>query len=401
MKTTIKSVLRNEFSRKDGKCRIEFLFYFEGKQYRVSTGKNVEKEFWNQTNESVNKKSLDAPDINKYLSDRLAAFHDYLMKKNAMKEKISIDEIKATLKGISLKSLRGNNKLPLIGEAFDKYVELNKLKPGTINNLNMTKRVVNDFVMRHYRRIQPTVDIVDFNFLESFKRYLRKERERPNNMNTIAKRLKILNSVIRYSIRCGAEIKNPFENYKIEHGKHKEVALNEDEYNRFYTLKLPSNSCSSMKLTKDLFTFSCETALRFSDLMDLKWENIDEELSSFKKIQVKTERPVFVPISKRAKSLLIKYRHRNPNIEYVFPKIDVQVVNRYLKNLASMAGIDKNLTSHVGRHTFGTFWGSCEKVSPFQLCSLMGHSDISMTQRYVNIADKDLKDTMQSIWNKA
>ena len=98
---------------------------------------------------------------------------------------------------------------------------------------------------------------------------------------------------------------------------------------------------------------------------------------------------------------MIKYRHRNPNNEYVFPKIDIQVVNRYLKNLATMAGIDKNLTSHVGRHTFGTFWGSSEKVSPFQLCSLMGHSDISMTQRYVNIADKDLKDTMQSIWNNA
>jgi len=401
MKVTIKSILRSDFPRKDGKSRIEFLIYFDGKQSRVSSGKNVEPEFWKPENESVDKKCAESFEINKFLSDRNAAFQDYLAKKNILKEPVRIEELKALLKGISIDSseMTKKKKFPLIEEAFNKYVEMNELKAGSVNNLNMTKNVIGEFISIHYKRIEPTLVIVDFSFLEKFKKYLREERQRPNNKNTIAKRLKVFNSVIRYAIKHGAEIKNPFEDYKIEHGKGREVALNKEEYDNLYALPLPVNSCASLKLTKDLFTFSCETALRYSDLMDLKWVHIDDKMSSFKKIQVKTELPVHVPLSKRAKSLLIKYRHKNPTDEYVFPKVDVQVVNRYLKRLASMAQIEKNLSTHVGRHTFGTLWGTSGKVSAFQLCKLMGHSDISMTQRYVNLSDNDLTETMQKIWS--
>ena len=402
METTIKILLRKDFPRKDGKSRIEFLIYLNGKQFRVSTGKNVEPGFWKPENESVDKKCFEASDINKYLSDKLSSFNDYCSKKKIMKEQINIEEIKAILKGNSLDSLEFDKKkkLPLIDDVFDKYIELNELKDGSINNLIMTKNVVKDFTLHHYKKIEPTIDIIDFNFLEKFKKYLRVERTKPNNQNTIAKRLKVFKSVIRYSIKLGNKINNPFEDYKIEHGKSREVALNRVEYERFYCTKLPSDACNSLKLSKDIFIFSCETGLRYSDVMDLKWDHIDVKISGLKKNQIKTELPVYVPLSDRARCLLIKYRHRNPNNKNVFPYIDNQVVNRYLKVLAILAEIDKNITSHVARHTFGTLAGASGEVSAFTLCKLMGHSDITMTQRYVNLSDKDMDDSMQKIWDK-
>ena len=95
-----------------------------------------------------------------------------------------------------------------------------------------------------------------------------------------------------------------------------------------------------------------------------------------------------------------KYRHRNIDKKNIFPYIDNQVVNRYLKVVATLAEIDKNITSHVARHTFGTLAGASGEVSAFTLCKLMGHSDITMTQRYVNLSDKDMDDSMQKIWDK-
>ena len=402
MKVTIKSVLRKDFPRSDGKLRIEFLIYCDGKQFRVSSGKNIEPEFWKPESESVDKKSIDSADINKYLSDKIAAFQDYLSMKNAMKEQIKIDDIKTVLKGtlVDKSDFNSKKKMPLIEELFDKYIELNKLKNGSINNLIMTKNVINDFILHHYKKSEPTVDILDFNFLEKFKKYLRTEREKPNNTNTIAKRLKVFKSVIRYAKRSYKEINNPFEDYKIEHGKGKEVALNKDEYERFYSTKLPLDACNSMKLSKDIFIFCCETGLRFSDVLDLKWIHIDEKLSSLTKDQVKTERPVYVPLSKRAKALTIKYRHLNAKKEHVFPLVDNQVVNRNLKIIASLASIDKNITSHVARHTFGTLAGASGEISAFTLCKLMGHSDVTMTQKYVNLSNTELDESMKRVWNK-
>jgi len=402
MKATIKTVLRSDFSRKDGQSRIEFLIYCNGKQFRVSTGQNVEPVYWKPENESVDKKCWNASDINKHLADKISAFYDYLKMKNALKEQIDIEEIKATLKGISIADLEINKKkkLPLIDEIFDKYIELIQLKAGSINNLIMTKNVIKDFTLRHYKKIEPTIDIVDFNFLEKFKKYLRVERAKPNNQNTIAKRLKVFKAVIRYAKKFGYEINNPFEDYKIEHGKSREVALNREEYERFYSAKLPSRACNSMKLSKDIFIFSCETGLRYSDVIDLKWEHIDEKLFALKKIQIKTELPVYVPLSNRAKSLLIKYRHRNVYQNHIFPYIGNQPFNRNLKVVATLAGIDKNITTHVARHTFGTLAGASGEISAFVLCKLMGHSDITMTQRYVNLSDKDMDESMKKIWDK-
>ena len=92
-----------------------------------------------------------------------------------------------------------------------------------------------------------------------------------------------------------------------------------------------------------------------------------------------------------------KYRDAE---NHVFPRIDIQVMNRYLKELARIAGIKKNLTTHVARHTFGTRLGASGKASAFMICDLMGHKDVSMSQRYVNLSKNDLRKTMEEVWEK-
>jgi integrase/recombinase XerD len=403
MSKELKLLIREDLVTKSGKTRIEFLIYFEGRQYRVPTGQSIEPKFWIQESELVDKKSDDATKINSYLSERKQEFEKYKRKKEALEENVLLEEMKRILKGIPLeeaKDTKNKSIYPTISKAFDDYVKLQKMKPGSKNNHRITKNVLVDFSKMKYRK-ELTIEQIDYKFLVQFVKYLREERAIPNQQNTIAKRLKLLKTVLRFSVRIGKyDIENPFSNYPIEHGKHKEIALSKEEYLNFRRAKLPASSCKSLRLSKYIFTFCCETGLRFSDAMDLSWEHIDDKLSSLEKLQVKTNQPVFVPISNQARAILMVLRkHYKDAQNHVFPRIDIQVMNRYLKDLAKIARIEKNLTSHVARHTFGTNLGASGKMSSFLICEAMGHKDIGMSQRYINISKSELKEAMKRVWN--
>ena len=403
MSKELKLLIREDLVTKSGKTRIEFLIYFEGRQYRVPTGQSIEPKFWIQESELEDKKSDDATKINSYLSERKQEFEKYKRKKEALEENVLLEEMKRILKGIPLeeaKDTKNKSIYPTISKAFDDYVKLQKMKPGSKNNHRITKNVLVDFSKMKYRK-ELTIEQIDYKFLVQFVKYLREERAIPNQQNTIAKRLKLLKTVLRFSVRIGKyDIENPFSNYPIEHGKHKEIALSKEEYLNFRRAKLPASSCKSLRLSKYIFTFCCETGLRFSDAMDLSWEHIDDKLSSLEKLQVKTNQPVFVPISNQARAILMVLRkHYKDAQNHVFPRIDIQVMNRYLKDLAKIARIEKNLTSHVARHTFGTNLGASGKMSSFLICEAMGHKDIGMSQRYINISKSELKEAMKRVWN--
>ena len=400
MKHTVKTSIRKDQLTAGGKARIEFVIYSNKQQCRVSSGKGIEPKFWNTESGCVDRKSPDALDINRQLTEKIADFERFVKTKEFLNEKIILNDLKAVLKGQSVgkKAEIQKKKYPTLSEAFKSYVTNIALKPSTVVNYNTTEKLILEFCRKNYAR-GLAVNNIDFDFLERFKKYLRVERK--NGKNTIAKRLKILKSVYLYADNQGYIEKNAFKGYKIEHGKPREIALSADEYSRIRQVRIPNEACNSMRITKFIFVFCCETGLRYSDAMDLRWEHIDEAMKDILKVQVKTEREVYVPISNQAKAIMIMYKNRHKDSNgYVFPRIENQVMNRHLKEIAKIAGIKKNLTTHVARHTFGTRLGATGIVSPFTICELMGHSDLTMTQRYVNLSKDDLRTTMNKVWGQ-
>jgi len=402
-KISKKIILRDDFPKKDGTARIDYLIYFEGRKYRVYSGKSVEPKYWRHELECVDKKCDNAAEINQELQKSLAEFDSLIKRKNILGEKLELDELKSILKGSSLDKAKRQSEIkkhPLISEAIDNYVNFKEMKPGSKTNYMITKRVLLDFCQMKYKK-EMTIDKIDFEFLERLKKYLREERDIPNQLNTIAKRFKLLKTAVRYSIKSGYKIEDPFVDYPIEHGKSKDIALTVIEYEQLCHTEIPKSACASLRLARDIFVFCCETGLRYSDAMDLSWEHINSKMTAFEKIQIKTTRKVFVPISKRAEVLLKAYKRRYEDAQgHVFPRIDNQVMNRYLKELAILCGTNKNLTTHVARHTFGTRLGATGKVSAFEICDLMGHSDVHMSQKYINLSKDDLMNTMNRVWGK-
>lgn len=97
---------------------------------------------------------------------------------------------------------------------------------------------------------------------------------------------------------------------------------------------------------------------------------------------MKTESKIVLPLINEAIEILKKYNYKG-KIGRIFPKRCNVAVNRDLKLIATRAKIDKNITFHVGRHTFGSNLAH-SNVQPFLIMKLMGHKDIRTTERYVN-----------------
>lgn len=146
-----------------------------------------------------------------------------------------------------------------------------------------------------------------------------------------------------------------------------------------------------------MYLFASYTGFRFSDIEDLKWSHIDHENKQITKQMLKTGEEVTLHIYPKAWRLLLVIASaigkqggkKNLGTDgYVFEKkFSNPTANKYLKSFAEMAGITKLLTFHTARHTFATLL-ILGGEDIFTVSKLLGHSDISITQRYINETKK-------------
>lgn len=132
--------------------------------------------------------------------------------------------------------------------------------------------------------------------------------------------------------------------------------------------------------------------------MAVKMEWIDGEhwLSTSRK---KTEQPVRIPILPKAWEIIEKYKANARALAKgtVFPVISNQKMNSYLKEIADLCGIQKNLTFHLARHTFATTVTLLNGVPLETVSKMLGHSKITTTQIYARVVEKKVSEDMQSL----
>jgi len=145
---------------------------------------------------------------------------------------------------------------------------------------------------------------------------------------------------------------------------------------------------------KDMFLFSCFTGLRFSDIQRLRAEQIRRgEIGHYIDMeQKKTKQQVLIPLLTPAMELYQKYMAKGYHevTGRIFPPISNQRFNAYLKELATVCGIKKELTHHMARHTCGTLLLS-NGVSIGVVSQILGHSSLRTTEAYAKI-------TKDSVW---
>ena len=187
---------------------------------------------------------------------------------------------------------------------------------------------------------------------------------------------KTLKAMVRRAFRFGIISLNPYDrlNGQFKRGDKESVEyLTDDEVSAIESLHPVDGS--QMAVARDLFVFQLHTGLSYADTQAFdiaKYKNVDGRLVTTNK-RVKTGLEYVIMLSEECERILEKYG-------WTLPKMHNTVYNRCLKTLASAAGIDKRIHTHLARHTFGT---SMAEHAPLQdVKKMMGHKDIRQTLRY-------------------
>ena len=169
--------------------------------------------------------------------------------------------------------------------------------------------------------------------------------------NSIVKYFKNLKTICNHAIRFELIQKNPVNRYSGKIKTVEAVFLTSDELDSItsHTFKI-----ERLEKVKDIFLFCCYTGYAPVDVMKLSRSNIIKDNNG--KLWIKTHRQktgirANVPLLPQALQIANKYLLTQDTL---LPKISNQKMNAYLKEIAEIIGIDKNLTWYVARHTFAT-----------------------------------------------
>ncbi|MST85233.1 tyrosine-type recombinase/integrase [Prevotellaceae bacterium LKV-178-WT-2A] len=175
--------------------------------------------------------------------------------------------------------------------------------------------------------------------------------------------------------------------------------LTGEELNRIITKKIDSKS---LQLVRDLFVFSCFTGISYGDVRALEPSNVVtmSNMEWITGIRLKTKQRYSVVLFDGAKLIMKKYENAPRCKGHIFPVISNQKTNKFLKKIASICGIEKNLTFHMARHTFATL-ALTKGVSIEVLSKMLGHANIKSTQVYADITNKKVASEMKKLFKDA
>lgn len=201
------------------------------------------------------------------------------------------------------------------------------------------------------------------------------------------------------------------EKIRIESG-HK-IGLTIEEIERIEALVLPQDSSVWHTLNVWLIAFYF-AGIRVSDVVQLKWADIRDHRLLY--TMNKNNKSLSLKIPDKAAAILDLYKEeRDMNNGYIFPFLknadkknaeDVfiktrnatKLFNHYLRKIASLGGIEKNLSNHIARHSFGNIAG--DRINPLMLQKLYRHSDLKTTLNYqANFIHRDADDALDSVIN--
>ncbi|HEX9825385.1 MAG TPA: site-specific integrase [Flavobacteriaceae bacterium] len=277
---------------------------------------------------------------------------------------------------------------------------LGKLKQGTQKNYYTTQAYIAEFLTTKYKVTNIYLKQLDYNFILKFEAYLKAHKptdhHKPMGNNTVMKHIERFRKMITLAYKLDWIEKDPFISFDAKFDKVERNFLNESE---LYAIEEKHFTIERLCFVRDMFVFACYTGLSYIDAISLEpsdiLHGIDGELWIITN-RIKTDNPLKIPILPKALELINKYKKHPKSLANatVFPKISNQKLNSYLKEIADLCEIRKNLTFHLARHTFATTITLTNGVPMETVSKLLGHTRISTTQIYAKVIERKVSDDM-------
>ena len=383
----------------DGKVTIYCRVTVNLKRAEFSLRRTVEEQRWDSRSAKLRGSSMEVSNFNRFLENvknRLFEIYD-----ERFKEKLDISA--ATIKNVYLgKEGKEYMVLEIFKEHNDEVESLlgKGFTKGTLQRYKAAFKHVSDYIGYKYQRKDIPVRSVDHKFITGLEFYLKSVKNLEHN--TAIKYIVNFKKIIRIAYANEWITKDPFFHWKASWKTKEKQYLTQTELD---TLKNRKSFLPRLELVRDIFVFCCYTGLAYSDVKLLQFENIVIGINGGRWIKMarkKTKAMSSIPLLPTAEKIIEKYS-QHPHVvngNGVLPVMTNQKSNAYLKEIADVCGIYKNLTTHLARHTFATTVTLSKGVSIATVSKMLGHRSLKTTQIYAKVLDSKIGDEMNLLKEK-
>jgi len=396
-----------KYKAKQNKAPVYARITVNGQRTELSTRLSVDMDNWNPGKGLARGSKDDVKQINTYLEQmRAELVRCYQEIKHANKP-ISSEAIKNKYMGIDDEQ---QYSLLFLLEYHNTHTA-HTLEKGTLKNYHTTSKYCKLFLQEKYKRKDILLCELNYKFIADFEIWLKTKRPekkhfKPCGHNGAMKHIERLNKMIHLAMKLDWIEKDPFIKFDSHIIRNDREFLTQEELER---IEQKEFAVQRLHLIKDLFIFSCYTGASYQDVMNLTLESVTLGMDGMKwiyykrwKIRNKVFTTVKVPLLPPALMIINKYKHHAGAIASgsLLPTISNQKLNAYLKEIADLCGITKNVTFHVARHTFATTVTLTNGIPVETVSSMLGHASLQTTQIYAKVVEEKVSHEMSQLMTK-
>lgn len=391
--------MKKQKNYKTGAAPIYLRITVNGERAEFTSGRECEPSRWNSRAGRANGTKEDVKTFNAFLDNlqtKVYEAHRLLCEKD---ELITAESIKNKVLG---KGEKTHMLMEIFKDHNQKMAALvgKEFSHGTLERYETSFKHTKEFLEHQFGVRDIDIRKIDNAFITEYDFYLRSVRKCANN--SAVKYVNNFGKIIRICLSNGWIVADPFVNYKGKLKTIDRIFLSEEEIQKMADKEFASDRLTQVR---DVFLFCCFTGLAYADVKKLRMSQIQKGVDGEQWIftnRQKTDTRSAIPLLPTAMKLIEKYTHHPICVskDMPLPVPSNQKMNDYLKEIATVCGINKTLTSHIARHTFATTITLSNGVPIESVSKMLGHSSLKQTQHYAKILDIKVSADMLTLKNK-
>lgn len=387
-------VIKKSSLLKNGEAPIVVRVTINGVSDEVRIQRSVLPRLWNQARGCCKGRDRVSIELNDYIESLKTKIHnlhkellleDALITPSHLLKRLFNKGDKRTFLNTMEKEIKAMEAL--IGIEYEKI---------TINRYWNCYRCLKACVQSFYEKEDIVFPELSRDFIIYVERHMRLEKRLCQN--TLVRYMKCFKKFVNMGLNMGWMRINPFAGIQYRQQENDPTFLTLEEVKTIAGMEFP---VARLNIVRDMFLFSCFTGLAFIDVQQLAPEHIVRDNNGnlwIRKPRQKTKNMCNIPLLDIPQEILRKYADHSTCRKkgVLLPVPCNQKMNSYLKEIADICMIRKNLTTHCARHSYATSVCLANGVSLENVAKMLGHSNIKMTQHYARVLDSSiLRDMMQ------
>lgn len=382
---------------KNGEASVCMRITVNGTRVENNIRKSIDPALWSQAKETARGKSRRACDLNTYIEEARIKLYQIFCELEQQNRSVTAHLLQELFFG-QKKPEEVRTLLGTMQEHNDQCRALVGTDYAliTVRRYESCRRYLAELIRQRYGKEDLPLAEVNGELVRAFAFYMKTEKG--CQQNTVIRYMKCLKKITNLARANDWMAKAPFLGIRFHEKEVVREFLTMDELQTIYRKEFP---LERLTLVRDVFIFAAFTGLAFIDVQQLAPEHIVRDNNGnlwIRKPRQKTKNMCNIPLLDIPLEILRKYAD-HPTCRkkgVLLPVPCNQKMNSYLKEIADICMIRKNLTTHCARHSYATSVCLANGVSLENVAKMLGHSNIKMTQHYARVLDSSiLRDMMQ------